>query len=175
MIFCCGFSVIICHNLSNAIRLAAGTPPSVHRLTLTSSLHALHCLPGKQFSSISPSVTAITSPLCLCLFRTDLPTRSGSATKGDIRSFLRSCDAVNRGNYCVQEVNFQRETCYSTCRKDNCNEGDGSPIERDNSTTSDALDWPELFNFNADLNGSSTTRVAHALVAMAAIFVFLNK
>ncbi len=105
---------------------------------------------------------------------TDLPSRTGSKTKGDIRSFLRTCDAVNRGNYCVEEVNFQRETCYSTCRKNNCNEGDGSPIARDNSTISDALDWPELFNFNADLNGCATTRVARALVMMAAIFVFLK-
>ena len=53
----------ICHSLSSAIRLAAGSPPSVHRPTL--SLHAVLLLPGKHFPSISPSVTAITSPSLL--------------------------------------------------------------------------------------------------------------
>ena len=60
-VFC--FSVHICHSLSSAIRLAAGSPPSVHRPTL--SIHAVLRLPGKHFPSISPSVTAITSPSLL--------------------------------------------------------------------------------------------------------------
>ena len=37
--------------------------PSVHRLT--SSIHAVLHLPGKHFPSISPSVTAVTSPSLL--------------------------------------------------------------------------------------------------------------
>lgn len=58
-----------------------------------------------------------------------LPTPKTNIGKGDIRSFVRMCDTVNRGNYCVKETNLQLQTCYSTCRKDKCNDGDGSLIK----------------------------------------------
>ena len=69
----------------------------------------------------------------LCRFA-DLPNRTvgGVTVAGDIRSYLRSCDTVNRGNYCEKEVNFNRETCYSTCRENYCNEFNGDQ------------DWPTV-------------------------------
>ena len=58
-----------------------------------------------------------------------LPTPKTNIGKGDIRSFVRMCDTVNRGNYCVKETNLQLQTCYFTCRKNKCNDGDGSLIK----------------------------------------------
>ena len=57
------FFVFVYHNLSSAIQMSAGRPPSVHRLTL--SIHAVLRQPSKHFPSISPSVKAITSPSLL--------------------------------------------------------------------------------------------------------------
>ena len=61
------FFVLICHNLSSAIRLAAGSPPTDRRLSSFS--HAVFHLPCKHFPSFSHTV--ITSPLLLiiqCLY-----------------------------------------------------------------------------------------------------------
>ena len=56
---------------------------------------------------------------------------------GDIRSYLRTCDTVNRGNCCEKDVKLNRETCYSTCRANYCNNFNGE------------LDWPTLSNSTA--------------------------
>ena len=93
----------------------------------------------------------------------DLPNRTDKDGKiialGEIRSYLRTCDTVNRGNYCVKEVNFNRETCYSTCRSNGCNKVDGEDDPKEvvvNGTRSSDLNWPDLFDYNAELAGSMT-------------------
>ena len=119
--------------------------------------------------------------MALVLFLVDLPSpKEGilgwTGKKGDIRSFVRMCDTVNRGNYCVKEINFDRESCYSTCRKSECNKGDGKPITKNNNneTITNNLDWPQLFNVNAHLTGSPTTAVSYALVGLFAFVALLN-
>lgn len=109
-------------------------------------------------------------------FDDNLPNKRDDG-KGDIRSYVRMCDTVNRGNYCVKNVNFGRETCYSTCKKSYCNTGDGDddPKKAMNggNTTMNLLDWPELFNYSAKL-GSSTTTASCALVGLLAATALLN-
>ena len=61
------FPVFICHNLPNYIPQAAGSPPSVHRLTLF--IYAVLRLTDEHSPSISTSARVITSPSFLfCQF-----------------------------------------------------------------------------------------------------------
>jgi len=113
----------------------------------------------------------------LCRFA-DLPNRTvnGQKVAGDIRSYLRSCDTVNRGNFCLKEVNFNRETCYSTCRASYCNTFNGEQDPKEfvgNGTKTSDLNWPNLFNYNAELGGSMTA-ASGMLVGLGAAAAFVH-
>ena len=59
----------------------------------------------------------------------------------------------------MKEVNFNRETCYSTCRANNCNTVNGEQDPKEfvgNGTKTSDLNWPQLFDYNAKLAGSMT-------------------
>ncbi|KAI0240877.1 hypothetical protein LSAT2_008331 [Lamellibrachia satsuma] len=117
------------------------------------------CVYDPEQVTIGTKATPCSYPrYCTTIKRVDyqLPTpKNSNQTKGgDIWSFVRMCDTVNRGNKCLKDVKAQSETCYSTCRENYCNNGDGSKI--------------------TGISGSSTVTMSYVLVGLFARIAFIN-